>query len=230
MRRFHRLRSARSLLAASRSGFVFGFVLGLFLVFVGLDVLTEFCFQFQLRNPEVYLFFVSADLVQFRLILWPCLVLVFVKGALLHLWLGAPLGPRTLDRDLRWRRRRRIRLEEGPRFFRSGQAAVNQLEENLVDDFAVRREVRSDAHLLHERVRNALLCLRPNSQELVIAFFNGCRSRSKTKPENRFWIIAREELEARRRRQILLGQQHLRKTSCQGVKAVPFLHETRAKQ
>ena len=47
--------------------------------------------------------------------------------------------------------------------------AVDQLQENLVDDFLVGGKLRRNAHLLHQRIRNALPRFRPDLQEVFVA-------------------------------------------------------------
>ena len=122
-------------------------------------------------------------------------IFLVVERALLELGLRAFCAG-ALDGDL-WRRGRgRMRLEESPQLLRRLQLAVDQLQEDLVDDILVDCQLWSDAHLLHEGMRDALFGFRPYLEELVKALLHCGVLGRKSKPENRFRIIAREELES----------------------------------
>ena len=97
------------------------FVLACFLVFY-----LAFAFlvaEIEFRQPEICRsVVVAANIIEIGLVLIGCLVLI-LEGALLDLGFRATLCARTLDGDLRRRRRRREWFEKGACLFRRGEVA-----------------------------------------------------------------------------------------------------------
>ncbi len=86
-----------------------------------------------------------------------CVLGILVLVEVFDLRFRPALAARPLDGDLRRRSRRRIRLQEGAHLFRRGQLAINQLQEDGVQNLVVIGQLRTNPHLLHQGIRNALL-------------------------------------------------------------------------
>src|SRR5450631_1304242 len=169
-------------LSLGRSGFQ------IFVFFVACSTLVgKIRFEGSLGNhAEIYLFIFSAEIVEIIVIVKSIFGLfIVVERPLFDFSLGAPLGTRALDRDLRRGRRRRMRLKECLDLFWSREVTVDQFEKHFVNDFAVGCQIRSDAHLLHLGMRNALARLWPRFQEELIAIFYSMILTCESQPENR---------------------------------------------
>ena len=121
-----------------------------------------------------------------------------------------------------------MRLKKDAGLFRRDQFAIEQLQKDGLHDLAICGQFGCDAHLLHQGVGHALAGFGPDFEKQVEALLDGRILTGKPKPENRFWVIAREELEAGRRDGIVLGEQRLGKSRSQSIQAVPLLDKAGA--
>ena len=130
---------------------------------------------------EAKVIVVSAEVVQI-LIDFQVVFGLIVEGVPFQLGLGTAFGARPLDGDLGRRCGRRIRLKESSGFFRRGEFAIEQLEENGLHDLMISRQFGGNAHLLHQGVRNALAGFWPDFEEEIKAFLDDRILAGKPKP------------------------------------------------
>src|SRR5215469_4088891 len=178
--------------------FLLGLFLGLFFLFrFGFLFVAEFFFELAaLRQiqPEIDLLlfaFLTTDIVEVLFFKRLFGFLFFVEGLFLDLF-NAPLGACALDGDLRRWCRRRMRLQESTHLLRRVQVPVYELQEDLVNDVLVSREVGRNPHLLQQGMRNTLARLWPGLQEELVLRLDSTVFGGEPEPKHRFRVIGGE--------------------------------------